>query len=329
LPGDVVKPPAPMLATRGELPNDDPNWVFEFKWDGVRAISVIEDDSVTLWSRNGNEMTLAYPELAPLAAEVGEGPTVLDGEIVVLDEHHRPDFGLLAHRIHIGDQAAAAELAASHPAVYFVFDLLQIGGIDATSLPWAERRRLLESLELDGPSWSVPPVFVGEGEVTLDAASRLDLEGVVAKRIDSKYTPGSRTKSWRKIKLVKRDEFVIGGWTDGSGTRERGFGSLMLGAYDGADLRYVGSVGTGFSDAMLRDLLSELQPLLIEIDPFGAGPPRPVGHFVEPRLIAEVGYGEWTRDLVLRHPSFTGLRFDRQAEEILLEAMDGLGRRRT
>jgi len=316
-----------MLAVPGELPPVESDWVFEFKWDGVRAVAVVEDGDVKLWSRNAKDMTTAYPELSGLGTELGAGRTVLDGEIVVLDENHRPDFGLLAHRIHIGNQSVAAKLAGSHPAIYFIFDVLMISGVDATSLPWTDRRRLLESLDLDGASWRVPPVFVGEGEVTLDAAARLDLEGVVAKRVDSAYREGARSQSWRKVKLIKRDEFVIGGWTDGGGKRSGGFGSLMLGVYDGDDLRYVGSVGTGFSDALITDLMRQLVELETEADPFSVGPGRPEGHFVEPVMVAEIGYGEWTRDLVLRHPSFTGLRFDRQAHEVNLDSMGGLGRR--
>ncbi len=316
-----------MLAVPGELPDTESDWVFEFKWDGVRAVAVIDGGDVKLWSRNAKNMTTAYPELSGLGREFGEGRTVLDGEIVVLDENHRPDFGLLVHRIHISNQSAAVELARSHPATYFIFDVLMIGGVDATSLPWTDRRRLLETLDLDGVSWRVPPVFVGEGEVTLEAAVRLDLEGVVAKRTDSVYSEGTRSQSWRKVKLIKRDEFVIGGWTDGGGKRVGGFGSLMLGVYDDDDLRYVGSVGTGFSDVLIADLMTQLVEFETGIDPFQGGPDRPDGHFVDPVMVAEIAYGEWTRDLVLRHPSFKGLRFDRQAHEVNFDSMGGLGRR--
>ncbi len=319
--------PLPMLAVPGELPPDSDEWVFEFKWDGVRAIALVEDGVSTLWSRSGREMTTAYPELAGLAADLGEGRTVLDGEIVVLDEHHRPDFGLLAHRIHIGDPTAAAALAGDHPATYFIFDVLMIGGVDATGLDWSQRRRLLESLDLDGVAWRVPPVFVAEGEVTFDAAERLELEGVVAKRVDSTYRPGKRSPAWRKVKLVKRDEFVVAGWTDGQGKRAGGFGALLLGIYDEGRLRYVGSVGTGFSDVFITDLMPRLRSLERLDDPFELGPQRPAATFLEPHLVAEIGYGEWTRDLVLRHPSFTGLRFDRDAEGVDLSSVGGLGRR--
>lgn len=319
--------PRPMLAVSGELPPDDDSWVYEFKWDGVRAIAVVDEGDTTLWSRNQKEMTTAYPELSGIAGELGEGRTVLDGEIVVLDEHHRPDFGLLSRRIHVGDPHAAAALASEFPATYFVFDLLMIGGVDATSLPWSERRRLLESLDLDGPAWRVPPVFVGEGEVTFDAARRLDLEGVVAKRVDSVYRPGQRSQSWRKVKLVKRDEFVVGGYTDGQGKRGGGFGALLLGVFDEGALRYVGSVGTGFSDAFVADLMPRLIDLEVDDDPFQIGPDRPAATFVAPDLVVEVAYGEWTRDLVLRHPSFTGLRVDRLASEVDLASMTGIGRR--
>jgi len=318
-----------MLAVAGELPHDERPWAFEFKWDGVRAVADVADGRVTFWSRNEIDMTAAYPELDGIGRDLGSGRTVLDGEIVALDATHRPDFGLLSSRIHIGDRARAAELAQHVPVTYFVFDVLMIGGSDATKLEWSQRRRLLESLELNGPSWKVPPVYIGEGQATLDAARSLDLEGVVAKRIDSLYRQATRSASWRKIKLIKRDEFVIGGWTEGRGKRSSAFGALLLGIHDEGSLRYVGSVGTGFSDQMMADLRRLLDAGASDGDPFDLGPERPMAHFVNPTIVAEITYGEWTRDLVLRHPSFTGLRSDRHASEVTLANMGGLGRRAT
>lgn len=317
----------PMLATAGELPHDEAAWAFEFKWDGVRAIADVDNGAATFWSRSENNMTVAYPELAGLGRDLGGGRTVLDGEIVALDEQRRPDFGLLASRIHIADPARAAELAGHVPVTYFVFDVVMIGGTNAAGLEWSQRRRLLESLELDGAAWKVPPVFVGEGQATLDAARSLELEGVVAKRLDSLYREATRSSAWRKIKLIKRDEFVVGGWTEGSGNRAGSFGALLLGVHDGDEFRYVGSVGTGFSDQMMSEIGRLLEADARDDDPFDVGPDRPVAHFVNPTVVAEITYGEWTRDLVLRHPSFMSLRLDRLAPEVNLADMGGLGRR--
>jgi bifunctional non-homologous end joining protein LigD len=310
-----------MLATSATLPLPRGDWRYEFKWDGMRLAIALEGGATRLFSRIGRDVTATYPELGGLAREVGVDAW-LDGEAVALDEKARPDFGHLQHRMHVGPEGPPAGLVAAVPVHLFLFDVLRLDGHDLTGLPYTARRATLESLDLGTGPWRVPPTVDAEAEVALDAAERLGLEGIVAKEAGSVYHPGRRSASWRKVKLFARDEFVVGGWSDGSGRRERGIGSLLLGAHDetlpGRPMRYVGNVGTGFSDAVLDDLLRRLAPLETGVDPFGAGPPRPKAHFVRPELVGEVAYGQWTSDVVLRHPSWEGLRSDRDPADVSL-----------
>ncbi|MCP3934840.1 MAG: DNA polymerase LigD [Actinomycetia bacterium] len=226
--------------------------------------------------------------------------------LIALDHHNRPDFGLLQGRMNLNKSSVTASLVSHVPVNFFCFDLLRFDGHDTTGLAWHKRRALLDEIELDGPSWRVPPVFEGDGAAILEAADRLGLEGIMAKRAEAVYVSGKRDSAWRKIKLINRDEFIIIGHTEGSGSRQQSFGALVLGAYDGGDLRFVGSVGTGFDTSMLEWLGSTLSDLERGTDPSGIGPKRPDAHWVEPVLVVEVAYGEWTRGQVLRHPSFIG-----------------------
>jgi bifunctional non-homologous end joining protein LigD len=310
-------PLTPMLATSGTLPTGQ-GWLYEFKWDGMRLVVDWDGDALRLWSRNGIEATESYPELAALAERLGPDPLVLDGEVVVLDEQNRPDFGLLQRRMHVRG-AEARRLVAIHPVQLFCFDVLRTGRHELLDLPLQDRRRLLEALELQGPSWRVPPAFVDDGPVVLDTAKRLGLEGVIAKRLSSPYEPGRRSPNWRKVKLFLSDEFVVGGFSAGTGRREGSLGALLLGAFDaGGSFRFVGNVGSGFTDADLDSLRARLDPYVTGVDPFDGGPPRPAATFVEPDLVVDVAYSGWTRDGVLRHPSYRGVRPDRAAAEITL-----------
>lgn len=307
-------PIEPMLAEAGELPVGDA-WVHEFKWDGVRTIVDVGTDSPRFWSRNGNEFTSSFPELASLAGLL-PAATVLDAEIVTLDDRGRPDFGLLQHRLHRSGVVPATVIADAR-AVIFAFDLLRLDGHELVELPWTERRRILDALEIDHRELKVPPVFDAAGSETLDAARALGLEGVMAKQRMATYQPGRRSGSWRKVKLVIEDDFVVCGWTNGSGRLEATVGSLLLGTHD-ADgrLRYVGSVGSGLSDADRDRWLDHFSRSERPTDPFGIGPRRPVGRFVEPTQVVRVRFSQWTRDLVLRHPSYIGVRIDRPAEQV-------------
>jgi bifunctional non-homologous end joining protein LigD len=318
---------APMLATAGTVPVPDEGWAYEMKWDGVRAIARIAGGTARFTSRNRNDLTLAFPELAPIGEALGSVPALLDGEVVAFDDGGKPSFQLLQNR-RTTDEARAARGAAEHPAVYVVFDLLYLGGHSLLDASYEDRRRLLEDLELHAGWCRTSPRFAGPGKDVLAASKQQGLEGVVAKQLASRYTPGRRSPAWIKVKLFKTQEVVIGGWTPGQGRRSGRFGALMMGIperdvgnRDGG-LRYVGKVGTGFDEARLEDLSARLAALRIEASPFSAPVPSPEARratWVRPELVGEVAYGEWTNDGRLRHPSWRGLREDKAPSDVVVE----------
>ena len=294
-----------MKATAGPLPTED-GWAFEIKWDGMRIVASIDprgDPPVRLTSSTGKDATGRFPELAELVEATGGVPAVLDGEAVVLDERGRSDFGRLQARIH-ADAVSGVR--------YVVFDVLAIDGRDTTALPFRDRRALLVDLVEDGDRWSVSGVHDGDGAELLAAAEAQELEGLVAKRWDSRYTPGKRTKAWRKVKIRRRQELVVGGWTPGAGRRSDTLGSLLVGHHAAGALRYAGRVGTGFDQRELRRLLDLLRPLARDTTPFAdlpAAVDRDARH-VEPEIVVEVEFAEWTADGLLRHPAYAGQRID-------------------
>jgi bifunctional non-homologous end joining protein LigD len=311
----------PMLARPGQLPSDQREWAFEIKWDGVRAIGYSQPGELRLESRNLKDITDSYPELARLNRALSSHGAVLDGEIVAFDSKGRPSFGALQPRMHVGSRAQAKRLAASTPVTYVIFDLLWLDGHSLMSLPYLERRERLAELGLNGESWQTPEHVVGEGSALLQATREQGLEGVLAKRLGSIYQPGLRSRDWIKVKTFGRQEFVIGGWVPGKGRRRERIGALLLGVHDpDGSLRYVGRVGTGFSEQELDRLAALLGPLQRPTSPFTSGerPPREAV-FVEPRLVAEVEFTEWTRTGSVRHPSYKGLREDKPAEEVVRE----------
>lgn len=311
----------PMLARPGSLPRKDDGWVYEIKWDGVRAIAYSTPGELRLESRNLKEITGSYPELARLNRALSSHAAILDGEIVAFDEQGRPSFAALQRRMHVGSAAQAKRLAKASPVAYMIFDLLWLDGHSLMGLSYEERRELLDALALRGESWQTPDHLSGRGRDVLKATAEQQLEGIVAKRLDSPYDPGARGSAWIKIKNVGRQELVIGGWLPGEGRRERRIGALLVGVYDpdGA-LRYAGRVGTGFGDAELDRLGKLLAPLKREDSPFTAGESPPRGAvFVEPELVAEIEFGDWTAAGVLRHPSYKGLREDKAAREVVRE----------
>ena len=247
--------PLPMLATAaGELPGDDAQWGYEFKWDGVRAVAAVHGGTLALTSRKGTDITVRYPELARLPEALAGHDAVVDGEVVAMDAAGRPDFGALQNRMHrTGPEVPA--MAAEKPVTYLVFDLLALDGEDLLGRPYAERRERLDSLGLTGHRWVSTPWFPGGGAGVLAASQENGLEGVVAKRLSSTYRPGLRSPDWRKVKNIRTQSVVVGGWRPGQGRRAGGIGSLLVGVPDDEGrLVYVGHVGTGFSDQDLRDL---------------------------------------------------------------------------
>lgn len=316
---DLVRP---MLATAGALPANDGAFGYELKWDGVRAVVYVEGDTVRTLTRNDREVTGTYPELRALAGALGGRPAVLDGEIVAFDDVGRPSFGTLQARMHVTKPAEVERLRTAVPVRYLPFDLLHLDGRSTLRLPYAERRALLEELALGGASWQVPPYFRGGGADLLAASRQRGLEGVVAKRLDSAYLPGRRSDAWVKVKNIRTQEVVIGGWKPGEGRRAGTIGSLLLGVQAESGLVYAGHVGTGFTEATLVDLRGRLTPLERSSSPFADVIPRQFAkdaRWVEPELVAEVAFGEWTRDGRLRHPSYRGLRMDKIPAEVVRE----------
>jgi len=308
-----------MLATLAhDVPMGD-DWAYEMKWDGVRAFFVVQDQRVRISSRNERDITAGYPELVCLGAEFAGRSLLLDGEIVAINEDGRPDFQLLQRRMHVRDPMTLRMLEREVPVVYMIFDVLWIDGRLLVDLPYCERRRELAALALASPRWQTPPVSTGDGQAALATSRDLSLEGIVAKQLDSRYESGRRSLAWRKIKHSLRQEFVIGGWTSGTGRRAGHFGSLLLGYYDGAALRYAGNVGTGFSDDELDRLMGLLEAAEQEANPFSdAGVPR-TAHFVRPQYVADVRFAAWTAGGRIRQPAYLGLRDDKNSTEVVKE----------
>ncbi len=312
--------PLPMLATAGEMPEDDARWGYEFKWDGVRAVASVHRGALTLTSRKGTEITVRYPEMGRLPAALAGHDAVVDGEIVAMDDQGRPDFGALQNRMHrTGPEVP--RMAAAKPVTYLVFDLLRWDGEDLLALPYAERRARLDALGIAGHRWVATPWFAGGGPGVLAASEENGLEGVVAKRLDSPYRPGLRSPDWRKIKNFRTQAVVVGGWRPGQGRRTGTIGSLLVGVPDDEGrLVYVGHVGTGFSDQDLRDLQRMLTAR--RDPPFEGDLPREVtrdAHWVEPDLVGEVAYAVWTADNRLRHPAWRGVRDDLEPDDVVVE----------
>jgi bifunctional non-homologous end joining protein LigD len=305
----------PMLASlRHELPGDEDSYGWELKWDGLRAIAYVSDGTVRLVSRNDKDMAPSYPELAVLADRV-RAPVILDGEIVALRQG-RPDFGLLQSRMHV--QQPDEKLIRAVPVQLYVFDLLHHGQDSLLDQPYTERRGRLEKLGLDADPVHTPPWHRGGAAGVLADSIARGLEGVVGKPLASAYHPGQR-RDWIKVKNVKQQEVIVCGWKPGAGRRADTIGSLLLGVYDGGQLRYVGHVGTGFTQDMLAELMAELTPLERDTSPFGSPVPAQQArdvHWVEPRLAGEVAFAEWTNEEILRQPSWRGLRIDKDPGDV-------------
>jgi bifunctional non-homologous end joining protein LigD len=311
---------APMLALAGELPSRDKEWAYEFKWDGVRAMVYVEGGRVRAVTRNDKSLMTTFPELRDIGEFLGARSAILDGEIVALDKDGRPSFATLAHRLHLTSKTAIDRLAKSSPASFFAFDVLYLEGRSLISAPYDARRATLESLKLQGETFATPPSATDvKGAQIARIARERGLEGVVAKRRSSHYVPGARNGDWIKIKNFRTQEVVIGGWTEGQGERAGSLGALLLGIHSDAGFTYVGKVGTGFSSASRKELLDALAPLARKTTPFNerlSPAETALAHFVRPLLVGEVRFAEWTTDGHLRHPSWRGLRSDKDPREV-------------
>jgi bifunctional non-homologous end joining protein LigD len=309
----------PMLARTGDLPPDDDRWAYEIKWDGVRAIGYAEGGRLRLASRNGRDITPRYPELRELGRALAGRDAVIDGEVVAFDAEGRPSFQRLQSRMHLTSEHAVRRLSQSDPVAYIIFDLLWLDGHSLMALPYAERRERLLELGLNGATWQTPASHVGDGAALLAASAARGLEGIIAKRLDCPYTPGRRSTGWVKVKNVRETDVVIGGWLEGEGRRGGRLGALVVGFYEDGELRYAGRVGSGFDEAELNRVGGILAPLARDDSPFTGRQPPGETHFVEPRLVARVAYGEWTQARTLRHPVYKGLRDDVAPETVVFD----------
>ncbi|MGH3666446.1 MAG: non-homologous end-joining DNA ligase [Egibacteraceae bacterium] len=302
----------PMLAVDGGEVFDDDGWLFEIKWDGIRAIATTRrpgtgpDASTQLLGRRGSDFTPAYPELASLWERVLARNAVLDGEIVALDKDGRPSFQRLQTRMHLRDPAAVQRARGKAPVTYLVFDLLAVDGEPLVDRPLSERLARLDEVLVPGGAVQRSTAVTGQGIALFEAAQASNLEGLIAKRAASPYRPGRRSQDWRKLKVRRHAEVVVGGWLPGEGARSGRLGALLVGLYDEAGLVFVGRVGTGFDDATLTRLGELLQRHARDTSPFTTVPERH-GRWVEPVLVAHVTYSELTETGRLRHPSFEGL----------------------
>jgi bifunctional non-homologous end joining protein LigD len=312
-----------MLATLGavgDIDELDEPWAFEMKWDGIRALATVSGDSVRLHTRNGIDVSVTYPDLAGLAGQAPDG-SVLDGEIVALNESGRPDFGLLQRRMKLTRKAEVDAAIRDIPVNYLIFDILNLRGRSVIDLTYDERRKLLLDEVRSAGRIQVPGMFEGDLTSAMEASRTLGLEGVVAKKRESTYSPGRRSGAWVKIKHHKTQEVVVGGWRPGAGRRAHTIGSILLGIPTADGLEYVGRVGTGFNDAGLLNLTATLGRIERKSSPFDAVP-RDVSRdarWVSPTLVGEVEFAEWTSSGRLRQPSWRGWRPDKSPGDVVRE----------
>jgi bifunctional non-homologous end joining protein LigD len=300
-----------MLAVLSEMPERDGGYGYEFKWDGYRALLRWDGSVLDFRSRNNLSVMERFAPLACIKKVLGRRPLILDGEIVALDAKGNSNFSLLQRH---GLQAASL--------VYMAFDLLYAGERRTTGLLYTERRKLLEALPGKGPCWMIPP-WSDSGEDLFRKALERGMEGIMAKRLDSLYESGGRSGAWRKIKITGRQEFVVGGWTSGSGMLKNSVGALLLGYYDSsgekARLRYAGNIGTGFALDERAALKKWLEARASAQNPFSEPVPDRDARFVTPKLVIEVEFRGWTHGGRVRQGVFKGVRTDKKPGEVVLE----------
>jgi bifunctional non-homologous end joining protein LigD len=321
---------APMLATMADGAFDDPDWLFEVKWDGYRVEAVLRDGRVRLWTRNRVDAATYFPDLAGPADWIAAREAVVDGEVVALDAEGRPDFSLLQDRTGLRGLEAttgrrsrdatppSAEERAAIPLAYMVFDLLHHDGRSLLEVPLEERKRLLRRVLRPHPRVRYASHVVGEGEAFMRAAAERGLEGIVAKRRAGRYEPGRRSRDWLKVKLRREQELVVVGWLPGQGSHAD-LGSLIVAVNADGRLRHAGQVGSGISDAMRRRLLEALQPLVREASPLDPAPRLPGARWVEPRIVIRAEFAEWTSDGLLRQAAFRGIEVGKDPAAVVRE----------
>lgn len=310
-----------MKAVGGDLPTGE-DWIFELKWDGMRLGIRVEHGEIGAFSSNGKDATTRFPELAGLVDALHGLDAVLDAEVVAFDDSDTPSFERLQHRMHVASAAEAIRRRSQVPVVLAVFDLLELDGTETIQMPWQQRRTLLDQVLTDGPHWRLSRVHE-DGDALFESATEKRLEGVMAKRVDSTYQPGRRSHSWRKVKIRRHQELVVGGWARGRGSRSNELGSLAVGYFDeDRRFRFAGRVGSGLTSNEAAVLESLLEPMSVPRCRFDPEPPRATVadmHWVEPELVVEIAFAEWTSDGRLRHPTYLGRRDDVEASEVVRE----------
>jgi bifunctional non-homologous end joining protein LigD len=324
-----------MLASTGtesEFHNLE-DWAFEMKWDGVRAVCYLAGGHAKILSRRGLDVSVSYPEIVDALRRIDVQDAILDGEIIALDEQGRPSFSRLQNRMNLMSPADVDRARRGTPVQLVIFDLLHRDGRSLLKEPYDSRRAELEKV-ITGGRIQLPPSFESDLEAAKIASESMGMEGIVAKRRGSAYQPGSRGRSWIKLKNFRTQEVVIGGWRPGNGRRALTVGSLLIGvpmsADDGSEdgdlvLRYVGRVGSGFSDAELERITEQFRGLARKDCPLAEVPRLDArdAHWIEPVLVGEVAYGEWTDDHRLRHPVWRGWRTDKTPDEVRFEPPGG------
>jgi bifunctional non-homologous end joining protein LigD len=306
----------PMLATKGTYVPRGEEWVHEVKWDGMRALTEVRDGRLRMFSRNGNEIAVAWPELS--TSPLGDRDLLVDGEVIALNEHGLPDFRVLQDRMHVRNGQTARKLAGTVPATYMIFDLLRLDGEDLTGLPWEERRARLEGLGL-ASAWQVPAVY-DDGPMLYDATLAQGLEGVVSKRRSSKYQFDRRTDSWLKLAHRLNASFVVGGWRPQEGSVAGNLAAVLVGELTAEGLLYRGRVGSGIGPKAGAQLAKLLAGRDRDESPFDDDVPRvdALGtHWVEPFLVLDVDSHATARNQRLRQPSYRGVRADLSPEDLL------------
>jgi bifunctional non-homologous end joining protein LigD len=323
-PPEPVPPLKPMLATLVTEAFDSDDWAFEPKWDGVRTLAVC-DEETKLISRNDRDITVAYPELHPMHHQLVALDAVVDGEICAFEDGV-PSFEKLQSRIHVRGAAEIQRLMKTVPVAFIAFDLIYLDGRDLTRLPYTDRRELLEASVVTRPWLQISPAVRGDGIALFEAAKKQSLEGIVAKKLDSRYEPGNRSKSWLKVKTTFDADVIVAGWLGGGKGHGTELGSIITAVYDGGRLRYTGSVGTGFSHKERELVRKALEPLTVDEPPFTKDemkgkPELKLAHWVRPKVVAVVEFRQLTSAGKLRAPSFKGLRDDKDPTECTFDAL--------
>lgn len=320
----IPSPPPyePMLAEGGHKAFDDPKWRFEPKFDGIRSLVYLSTDTTKLLSRNRRDLTTAYPELQMIHELINQVNAVIDAEIVAFDDDGKNSFEALQQRMNVSSEREIKRLSKQIPVSLVAFDLLFLDGREATGLKLEERRELLETVVEEDPRLQLSVFVDRNGKAFTEQAKKLKLEGVMAKKLGSRYLQGKRNRDWRKIKLINTQDCVVLGWTPGQKGRSKTLGALLVGAYVDGELRWIGQVGTGFTDKMLGALTDTLESL--ETEKPAIDDPELAklkgARFVEPELVCEVEYLEMTKSTAkMRAPSFKGLRADKAPEDCVLE----------